>query len=156
MAQQALLAALDQAGLTGAATVGSAGLAVDEAGAPADPRARAVLRARGYGTEHQARQLDAGILLASDLVVALTAEHERLLIFLASEQRATATIRLLRSFDPAAAGLTRAELTARGLADVADPFSGTPQDYERVLNQIEAAMPGILTEVRAMRPGPAS
>jgi hypothetical protein len=40
-----------------------------------------------------------------------------------------------------------------GALDVPDPFAGTIQDYLRTLDLIEAAMPGVIAVVRALRQG---
>lgn len=47
-------------------------------------------------------------------------------------------VRLLRSFDPAAAGHL----------DVPDPIGGDIADYDQVLLAIEAAMPGVIAAIR--------
>ena len=51
-------------------------------------------------------------------------------------------VRLLRSFDPHATS-----------PDVEDPYYGSDGDFERVLEQVEAAVPGLLEEVRARLDG---
>jgi protein-tyrosine phosphatase len=75
-----------------------------------------------------------------DLIIALDTGHERLLRQAAAPAGPSAAkICLLRSFDPAAGGA----------ADVPDPVSGGAADYEQVLRLIEAAMPGVITAIRA-------
>lgn len=55
-------------------------------GEPMDPSARRVLEEVGiYPNGHRARQVDAGMLEASDLVLAMTPEHARALLRLSPE-----------------------------------------------------------------------
>jgi protein-tyrosine phosphatase len=138
MAAQVLRRQLDEAGLE--AEIGSAGLRVREAGQPADPRAQEVLRRRGYDAEHQTRQFEPAMLAGHDLVIGLDSMHVRVLHHAAGLDRdAAARIRLLGSFDPAAgAGW-----------DVPDPVSGSEADYERALDLVRSAMPGVVAAVRA-------
>ena len=136
MAEQVLRRELDQAGV--AAEVASAGLRVSAAGQPADPRARALLRARGYAAEHRTAQFEPDMLARFDLVIALDSMHQWVLRQ-AADGRTAGKIRLLGSFDPAAgAGW-----------DVPDPVTGGPADYERVLELLVSAMPGVVDAVRA-------
>lgn len=138
MATQVLRRQLAEAGLL--AEVGSAGLRVREAGRPADPRAQEVLRRRGYESEHQTRQFEPAMLAGHDLVIGMDSMHVRVLRHAAGPDRdAAARIRLLGSFDPAAgAGW-----------DVPDPVSGGEEDYERALDLVRSAMPGVVAAVRA-------
>ncbi len=136
MAVQVLRRELDRAGL--AAEVASAGLRVSAAGQPADPRAQALLRARGYAAEHRTAKFEAAMLARFDLVIALDSMHQWVLRQ-AADGSTAGKIRLLGSFDPAAgAGW-----------DVPDPVTGGPADYERVLELLVAAMPGVVDAVRA-------
>jgi protein-tyrosine phosphatase len=143
MAAHVLRRDLADAGL--AADVASAGLRVAAEGQPADPRAQDVLRAHGYGVEHQTTRFSPAMLASYDLVIALDSMHAWVLCQ-AAQDGETAKIRLLGSFDPAAgAGW-----------DVPDPVAGGRADYERVLELLRAAMPGIVAAVRASQPGPPS
>jgi protein-tyrosine phosphatase len=136
MAAQVLRRDLADAGLI--ADVASAGLRVKAEGQPADSRAQDALRAHGYGCDHRATQFSPPMLGSHDFVIALDSMHEWVLRQYASGGQA-AKIRLLGSFDQAAgAGW-----------DVPDPVTGGPADYERVLQLLWAAMPGVVTAVRA-------
>ena len=140
MAEHVLRQDLAAAGLR--AEVASAGLRAAAVGAPADPRARDVLRGHGYNMDHQTTQFEPAMLDRYDLVVALDSMHQWVLRQLASGRTAD-RIRLLGSFDPAAgAGW-----------DVPDPVTGGPADYERVLGLLRLAMPGVVAAVRSGRPG---
>lgn len=112
--------------------VSSAGTSGGQAGEPADPRARAVLAAHGYGTEHTACELGAGHLDA-DLFVVAGADHAAFV----REKVPGGRIRLLRSFDP----------SAPPDAELADPYRGGEEDYQAVLAMIERAVPGLLAAV---------
>src|SRR5271165_1977848 len=73
MAAQVLRRDLADAGLS--ADVASAGLRVVAEGEPADPRAQDVLRAHGYGAEHQTTRFSPAMLARYDLVIALDSMH---------------------------------------------------------------------------------
>jgi protein-tyrosine phosphatase len=136
MAAQVLRRCLADAGLS--AEVASAGLRVAAEAQPADPRARDVLRAHGYGVDHRTRRFVPAMLASYDLIIALDSMHEWVLRQAAQDGQG-AKIRLLGSFDPAAgAGW-----------DVPDPVTGGPADYERVLGLLRAALPGVVTAIRA-------
>jgi protein-tyrosine phosphatase len=138
MAQSVLRREVEQAGLGSEVLVESAGLRTEVVGAAADPRARAVLHAHGYGTDHVVRQFEPAMLGAYDLVIGLDSMHVFVLRQHALAKGAEGKIRLLGSFDPAVgAGW-----------DVPDPFGGDVSDYERALRLIESATPGVLAEIK--------
>ncbi len=140
---------LQRAGLARDVTGSSAGLAVAAPGGPADPRAVAALSARGYGgIEHRARQFEPVMAARADLVLALDRGHEAELRRIAVLTGAETPIRLLRA--PWIADDGPAPGPADVL-DVPDPFAGTLADYLRTLDLIEAAMPGVIAVVRALR-----
>jgi protein-tyrosine phosphatase len=143
-AEAVLRRRLAEAGLAGEVEVDSAGLGDWHVGQAADVRSMAVLRARGYPAwPHAAKQFEAADFAARDLVIALDSGHERGLRALAPDAEARDKVRLLRSYDPAA---------GRDL-DVADPYYGGPDGFERVLDQVEAACAGLVDELRAVRSG---
>ena len=126
---------------TGAeAVVDSAGISDEEEGNPIDPRQAQVLAAAGYRTEgHAARQITREWLAQRDLVVAMTDRHrralERLIADLPAEVRPE--LRMLREFDPEAAGL-------HPVPDVADPwYGGRLTDFEETLETMVRSVPGI-------------
>jgi protein-tyrosine phosphatase len=90
--------------------------------------------AHGYPVEHVAAQVGPDHLDA-DLLVAMDRGHEKALRRQADDP---SRVRLLRSFDPDAAGDS----------DVPDPYYGGPEGFEEVLTMIEAAMPGLMDWVR--------
>lgn len=125
---------LRRAGLDDRVRVSSAGLGGWHAGDAVDARAAAVLAAHGYPVEHVAAQLGPAHLDA-DLLVAMDRGHDKALRRQADDP---SRVRLLRSFDPDAAGDP----------DVPDPYYGGPEGFEEVLTMIEAAMPGLMDWVR--------
>jgi len=126
---------LARAGLADGVRVSSAGTGGWHVGEPADPRAAAVLRSAGYPDDHSARRLDAASL-GADLLVALDRGHRRALRARVPEP---GRVRLLRSFDPAAAPD----------AEVPDPYYGGDDGFVEVLEMVRAAVPGMLDWVRA-------
>jgi protein-tyrosine phosphatase len=137
IAEKVFVHELEQAGLTEAVHVSSAGTGNWHIGSPADERAAAVLRAGGYDVAHIARQVDAE-QLGADLIVALDRSHQRALRSLVPEPE---RVRLLRSFDP----------DAPSGAEVPDPYYGDDDGFATVLEMIRAAMPGMIEWVRENR-----
>lgn len=130
MAALVFRAHVERAGLGDVVRVSSGGIGAWHAGEPADPRARAVLAAHGYPTEHVASEVDEE-RLGADLLLAAGDEHVR---FLLEHEVDPAKVRLLRSFDP----------DAEPGAEIDDPYSGDPEGYEAVLAKIETTMPGLV------------
>ena len=124
---------VEQAGIADRVRVTSAGTGSWHVGDPADPRASALLAEHGYVDVHVARQVD-DELLDADLLVALDAGHLRALRRIAPDPE---RVRLLRSFDPDADGV-----------DVPDPYYGDEPGFGRVVDMVEAAVPGLLAWVR--------
>jgi len=150
MAEVVLRERLAEAGLADRVVVDSTGVSSEETGNPMDRRALDVLRAAGYSDvalrSHTARQVTVEQLGDRDLVVAMTADHARALRRLLDGSRGTPSnpdLRMFRSFD-AAAPRTDDD---RDL-DVADPWYGGPEDFDVCLEQVEAAVEGIVAHVR--------
>ncbi|GAA2405914.1 low molecular weight protein-tyrosine-phosphatase [Actinomadura vinacea] len=120
--------------------VDSSGTGGWHVGDGADSRTVQALQRAGYRSAHIARQFEAGWFGSYDLIIALDRGHARALRSMAPGEAARDKIRLLREFDPKAAG--------RDL-DVPDPYYGDRADFEQVLELVEAAMPGLLDEIRA-------
>ena len=134
---------LADAGLAGEVEVDSAGLGDWHVGEDVDERSAAALQVRGYPARvHAAKQFRPADFAHRDLVVALDAGHERELRAMAPTAADRAKIRLLRSYDPAAAG------DLDGL-DVPDPYYGGERGFEHVLDLVEAACGGLLAAVEA-------
>lgn len=130
MAEKMFADQVHRRGLGDAVRVTSAGTGNWHVGEAADGRAARVLSDHGYACDHTAAQVDTDHLTA-DLVVALDRNHVRMLRHLGVEDD---RLRMLRSFDPRSGAHT---------PDVDDPYYGEAQDFERVFDVIEAALPGL-------------
>ncbi|TMQ92518.1 low molecular weight phosphotyrosine protein phosphatase [Actinomadura soli] len=120
--------------------VDSSGTGGWHVGDEADERTVAALYRAGYRSAHIARQFEAGWFDRYDLIIALDEGHRRALLSMAPDEEARGRIRLLREFDP--------DARAPDL-DVPDPYYGGRADFDLVLEQVEAAVPGLLEEIRA-------
>ncbi|WP_442816367.1 low molecular weight protein-tyrosine-phosphatase [Streptomyces sp. NBC_01233] len=138
MAESVFRAHVARAGLEDLVEVDSAGTGGWHEGDGADPRTVSVLGAAGYEQDHRARQFRSAWFERLDLVIALDAGHLRDLRALAPTPQDAAKIRLLRSYDPAAAAES----------DVPDPYYGSLDGFEECLELVEAASPGLLDAVR--------
>ncbi|WP_404958816.1 low molecular weight protein-tyrosine-phosphatase [Streptomyces sp. 147326] len=138
MAESVFRAHVARAGLEDLVEVDSAGTGGWHEGDGADARTVSVLEAAGYEQDHRARQFRSSWFARLDLVIALDAGHLRDLRALAPTPQDAAKIRLLRSYDPAAAAET----------DVPDPYYGSLDGFEECLELVEAASPGLLDAVR--------
>ncbi|MDR3068898.1 MAG: low molecular weight phosphotyrosine protein phosphatase [Cellulomonas sp.] len=152
MAEVVLRDRLAAAGLGQAVTVCSRGVSDEEAGHRIDRRARAVLLAHGYpgGHGHVARQVTAEELDETDLVLAMTADHARVLRRMGGGT--DPPVVLYRQFDPAAPPVGQHD---ESRLDIDDPWYGGPHEFEVCLAQVEAGADGVVARVREMRRGPA-
>jgi protein-tyrosine phosphatase len=126
--------------------VASAGTGDYHLGEPADDRAAATLRSRGYDpAAHRARQFSSGDFAAADLVVALDRSNAADLRRLARSPAEADKIRLLRSFDPVA--------VQSGELDVPDAYFGGDDGFEVTLDLVEAACRALIDQVTARSPG---
>jgi protein-tyrosine phosphatase len=149
--------------LGGRVVVDSFGTGGWHVGEPADPRAVAALRRRGYDIAHRARRWDPADFAERDLVVALDRGHLAELRADAPTRQDAAKVRLLRSFDPAVtpsggpgggaavgepgpAGGTAGHDGGADL-DVPDPYYGGAAAFDRALDLIENACRGLARQV---------
>lgn len=146
MGEAVLRARLDEAGLSHAVEVDSAGTGGWHVGDDADPRARRTLARHGYPLDHTARQFDAAWFDDRDLVVAMDADNHRRLVRLAPDDGARDRVRMMRSFDPALAHLTPGQPEL----DVPDPYYGGDSGFDDVLAMLEAAADGVVAHVRSV------
>ena len=141
MAEVVITHRLDKVGLADRVRVESAGTGDWHVGEPADPRALAALRERGYdGTAHRARLFRADWFDRFDLVLALDQDNYADLMRVAAEHGGETRVRLLRSYDPAA--------RAAGDLDVPDPYYGGADGFAHVLNQLERAADGLVDSLQ--------
>jgi protein-tyrosine phosphatase len=143
MAERVLTVELDKAGLTGEVLVDSAGTGDWHLGETMDSRAQAELTRRGFdGSGHEARQIQPDWLAHYDLLMVMDRANLADLRQLADgDADLIGRIRLMRSFDPAA---------AEG-AEVPDPYYGGPADYAEVFDLVEAAARELAAQLAAGR-----
>ncbi|HEY0240926.1 MAG TPA: low molecular weight protein-tyrosine-phosphatase [Friedmanniella sp.] len=123
------------AGLSGVEFT-SAATSREEIGAPIDSRARGVLARHGYRVDgHSAHQITSDEIAEADLVVAAEPIHVDRMLRVSPDAD---NLSLLSDYDPAAE-------PGSGLPD---PWYGGPEGFEETLAAVEAAMPGVLEEVR--------
>ncbi len=127
-------------GLEDRITLDSAGTGGWHVGDPPDARATATARARGIALEGAARRVRASDFDDFDLLLAMDRSNLRDLHRLAPDEEAAGRLKLLREFDPAAAG----DL------DVPDPYYGGPGGFEEVLDMVQAACTGLLAQIRGV------
>ena len=123
--------------LAGRVVVSSAGTSDEHAGEGMHANSAAILRAQGLRSTHRARLFTPALAATLDLVVAADQANLRdgRAILRMGERRPE--IRLLRDFDPTAVG-----------RDLDDPWGYPLAEYERVAEEITAAIPGLLAELR--------
>jgi len=129
---------LDRAGLSDEVHVESAGTANYHVGELPDRRSRAAAQARGLSLDSRAQQFTRADFERFDRVLVMDAQNLKDLSALAPDAPARQKLRLLRSFDAAA---------APGAA-VPDPYHGGADGFETVLDLCEAACAGLLQELR--------
>lgn len=134
-----------RAGLADRVVVDSAGTGTWNIGEDADPRARAVLAARGYPIDHRARQITPSWFAEIDLVVAMDESNYADLEELIRRSGQDTDLRMMRSYDPALAHLPQPH---PGL-DVPDPYYGGAEGFDEVLEMIEQAADGIVSDLLA-------
>lgn len=132
--EQVLRAALVEAGLADRVRVTSAGIGDWHVGQGANPRAVRVLARAGYATDHVAHQISADELVGLDLVLAADRGHLRDLRRLTDDPD---KVRLFRSFDPTADS-----------HEIPDPYYGPDSGFDEVLAMTQAAVPGVIDELR--------
>ena len=144
MAELMLAEAFAAAGLAGAVVVDSAGTTAYEAGRPIDPRAARKLAAHHLTSNlHVAREWRPEWFRDRDLILALDVDHYGWLRQAAPDPASLAKVRMLRSFDPAAAGRDPLDL------GIEDPWYGDHRDFDSTWELIHAAVPGVLEHVRS-------
>ena len=143
MAELMLAEAITAAQLTGV-DVSSAGITAYEAGRPIDPRAARKLAAHNIASDlHVARGWRNEWFYSHHLILALDVDHYGWLRQAAPDPASLAKVRMLRSFDPAAAGRDPLDL------GIEDPWYGDHRDFDSTWELIHAAVPGVLERVRS-------
>ena len=121
--------------------VDSTGVSDEEDGHPIDPRAKRILRERGYEIpSHRARQISPVEAETTDLLLPMTIDHLHELLWYVPRER-QGHVRLYRSFDPALPPLTGPYDTSQ---DLVDPWPGGRADFVLAMDQIEHVAPYIV------------
>jgi len=121
-------------------TVESAGTHDYHVGKPPDERATEHARRRGYNLSAlRARQLEPGDFEVFDLVLAMDRGHLRILERLCPREH-RGKLRLFMDFAPGLGG-----------AEVPDPYYGRPEEFELVLDLVEAGARGLLEMIQKSR-----
>jgi protein-tyrosine phosphatase len=129
-----------EAGLQDEIEIESAGIGDWHVGHAPDRRATEAARRRGVTLAGTARQIRPSDFEDFDLLLAMDRENLRELRALAPDRAAAEKVKMLRAYDPDAAGAPD--------LDVPDPYYGGAQGFETVLDQVEAACRGLLDELR--------
>ncbi|MFG2263304.1 low molecular weight protein-tyrosine-phosphatase [Streptomyces sp. NPDC048720] len=156
MAESVFRARVAEAGLEDLVEIDSAGTGDWHEGEAADPRTVSVLDARGYRSEHVARQFQPAWFARLDLVIALDTGHLKALRRLAPTEADARKVRLLRSYArPSSGRRTTADAPEDACddLDVPDPYYGGPDGFLECLEMVEEASTGLLAAVREQLEG---
>jgi len=133
MAQYVTLHLASHAGMGSTLRVDSAGTHAVGGNTPIDPRARIALAGRGYPIgKGRSRQVADADFERSDLVLAMDSANMGALRQLCPGEH-THKLRLLLEFAPAI-----------GMMDIPDPYYGSADGFEKVLDLCEAGARGLL------------
>jgi protein-tyrosine-phosphatase len=143
MAQIVLAQRLRELGVS-EVEVSSAGVSNEEQGNPIDYRAARLLREQGYKggdiSTHRAAQITDTQLRHADLLLAMTASHQRELIRRAQKLGVDpGCVQLYRIYDPHCREQVEAAWQGRSLAglNVPDPWYGDEDDFRDTLDVVE-------------------
>jgi len=138
MAEGVFRRMLEGAGLTETIYVDSAGTHSYHIGAPPDTRSQATALRRGVDLRRlRARQVTPEDLAEFDYVLAMDRDNFAHLLQLCPTAELRSRIRLFLDFAP--------DLPEQ---EVPDPYYGGPTGFERVMDLIEEAARGLLTDIR--------
>lgn len=146
MAEAVIRARIEVAGLEARVRVDSAGTDGWHIGEDADPRALQTLRAAGYDLAHSGRQITTEWFLEPgrpDLLLTMDSSNYATVVSLAPDEAARERVRMMRSFDPALAGLPAGDPRL----DVPDPWYGDHDGFADVLAMLEAAADGLVADL---------
>lgn len=146
MAEAVIRARVDDADLGSRVRVDSAGTDGWHIGEDADPRALQTLRAAGYDLAHSGRQITTAWFLepgSPDLLLTMDSSNYATVLALAPDDAARERVRMMRSFDPALAGLEPGDPRL----DVPDPWYGDHDGFTEVLAMLEAAADGLVADL---------
>ena len=131
-------AAVDRAGLAGKVRADSAGVGDWHVGLPADPRAIKAAKQRGYDLSSiRGRQFEVADFTRFGWILAMDEANLKALTEMKPAEF-EGRLALLLDYAP--------QLAER---EIPDPYFGSPEGFERVLDLMEAAMTGLVAEVQA-------
>ena len=139
-AEAVLQRALDEAGLAGAVLVDSAGTTDWHEGERAHEFSRSAGARRGYDVGHRSRPFIDGDFDRFDLLLVMDGSHERWILERSMRRTGrfdAGALRYLRSFDPVCTPTTALD----------DPWGNPVSAYERMYDEIEAAIPGLVAHL---------
>lgn len=139
MAEAVMRDVVRKAGLSASIEVDSAGTSGWHIGSSPDLRAIAAAQLHGVSMAHRGRQFVTSDFDVFDLIVVMDFENRTELLRKARNGDEAAKVRLLRSFDP----------HADGAVEIADPFYGTSDDFDRVFDEIASSCEGLLQELQS-------
>jgi protein-tyrosine phosphatase len=128
---------VEEAGLADRIHVDSAGTADYHIGARPDRRALAELARRGVPVDHRGQQFGPDDFDRFDLVIAMDRANLADLRRIAPDAEAAAKVRLLREWDPEAAG----DL------EVPDPYYGGDEGFVEVFDMVERSCRALLADL---------
>ena len=112
-------------------------------GEDANPRTLQVLRAKNYSVNHQAKQVNNSWFDKTDLFLAMDLSNRSNLLKLAGKNYAHKVL-MYRWFDEDLSHLPQDHPDL----EVPDPYYGTIEDFELVLNMVEKAADGFINKIR--------
>lgn len=136
IAEHVLRARLEAAHLSHIRVV-SGGTGGWHAGEPADPRTQQILRDNGYTHAHRAQQISASWFDEHDMLIVMDDNNFEGVTRLATTSAHREKVYFLRDFDPTA---------LRG-SHVPDPYYGDYNGFEEVLDMVERACDGLVTQL---------
>lgn len=140
---------VERAGLANRVSIDSAGTGDWHAGQDADRRTIATLHRAGYQIHHRARQITPEWLDEIDLLLAMDTSNYRDLQRMLPPDARGPQLRMMRSFDPALAGITEPD---EDLA-VPDPYYLGEAGFIEVLNMVSVAADGLVSALPSMLGG---
>lgn len=138
MAEAVMRHLVREAGLSAEIDVDSAGTSGWHIGEPPDQRAVDAAAKHAVRMAHRGRQFTRADFDRVDLAIVMDMDNRTELLRLAPNGDEAAKVRLLRSFDP----------DGQGAVEIADPYYGTPSDFDRVFAEIDASCHGLLDHIR--------
>ncbi len=147
MAEVVLRQRIAEAGFGEQVVIDSAGTGDWHLGYPADERAQGELARNGYvpATGHSARQISYTWMSELDLIVAMDSSNYRNLQDMVAHSGHEPELAMFRSFDPELAHLDAPHPDL----DVPDPYYGQGDGFTVVLNMIERATDGLISQLPA-------